>query len=75
MLMHVLDHYNRRIHHCADGDRDSPQRHDIGVDALQLHDDERHENADREAQYDDRGGTQMKEKRSADQCDNQELLD
>ena len=50
VLVHVFDHHDRRIDHRADGDRDTAQRHDVGVDALQLHDDERDEHAERQAQ-------------------------
>ena len=42
----------RRVHHRADRDRDAAERHDVGVDTLVVHDDERDE--DPERQRDDR---------------------
>ncbi|MNX98826.1 hypothetical protein D3C86_1312470 [compost metagenome] len=40
LLVGVLDHHHGGIDHGADGDGDSAQGHDVGVDALVAHDDE-----------------------------------
>ncbi|MCY1227424.1 hypothetical protein D9M72_396910 [compost metagenome] len=40
LLVRVLDHDNRGIDHGTDGDRDSAQRHDVGIDTLVAHDQE-----------------------------------
>ncbi len=47
LLVGVLDHDDGRIDHGADGDGDPTQRHDIGIDALAVHDDEGREHTDR----------------------------
>jgi hypothetical protein len=52
VLVHVLDHHDRRVDHLADGDGDPAERHDVGADAQPPQPDERHEHADRE--HDDR---------------------
>ncbi len=33
VLVRVLDHDDRRVHHGADGDRDAAEAHDVGADA------------------------------------------
>ena len=43
VLVRVLDHHHRGIDHRANGDRDPAERHDVGVDALVVHDDERYQ--------------------------------
>ena len=43
MLVRILDHDNRRVHHGPNRDCYPSQRHDVGVDALQMHDDKRQE--------------------------------
>ncbi len=48
MLVRVLHHHDRGIDHRADRDGDSAQRHDVGVDPLDAHDDERRQHAERE---------------------------
>ena len=37
-FMRVFNHDDGRIHHRPDGNRDPPQRHNIGVQALEVHD-------------------------------------
>ena len=51
-LVSILDHYDRRIDHCANGDGDSAQRHNIGCQPHPKHRDKR-EN-DRNRQRNDR---------------------
>ena len=48
MLVRVLDHHHGRVDHRADGNRNTTQRHDVGVHALVLHDDERHQHTQRQ---------------------------
>ena len=47
-LVHILNHHNGRIHHRTDSNRNPAQRHDIGVDALVMHDDKRAEDPQRQ---------------------------
>ncbi len=75
MLVDVLDHDDRRVDHRTDGDGDAAQRHDVRVDALQVHDDERHEDAHRQAEEDDRRRAQVEQEHGAHQRDDEELLD
>ena len=60
MFVHVFDHDNCAINHGPNGDGDAAQRHDVGVDTLQLHDGECRENADGETDDGDQGGPNMK---------------
>jgi hypothetical protein len=74
MLVHVLDHDDRRIHHRADGDGDPAERHDVGVDTLPAHDDERDEDADGQRHDGDQRRAQVEQEDGADQRDDEELL-
>ena len=57
VLVGILDHHDGRVHHGPDGDAD--ERHDIGVDPLVAHDDERDQDAERQGDDGDEGGTQV----------------
>ncbi len=46
VLVRVFNHHHGRIHHCTDRNCDPAKRHDVGVDALVVHDDERHEHSE-----------------------------
>ena len=75
VLVRVLDHHHGRVDHRADGDGDAAERHDVGVHALVVHDNEGDQHA--EWQRDDRHecGAQVKEKQQAHQRDDDEFLD
>ena len=45
VLVHVVDHDDRGVHHDADGYGDPPERHDVGVNTQGIHDQERHQDA------------------------------
>ena len=75
MLVCVLDHHDRRIDHCTDGNRNAAKRHDVGVDALLVHHDEGDKNAERQRDDRDQCGTQMQQEHDAHQCDDDELFD
>src|SRR6476660_7358047 len=51
MLVHVLDHHDRRVDHRTYRDRDSTERHDVGAHANCPHRDERDEDSDRKCKY------------------------
>ena len=51
VLVRVFDHHHRRVDHRADGDSDTAERHDVGIDTLVVHDDESDQHA--EGQRDD----------------------
>ena len=67
MLVHVLDHHDRRVDHRADRDRDAAERHDVRADADHPHRDERDE--DPEGQREDRhqGGAGVQQEDDAHQ--------
>ena len=48
MLMGILDHHHGGIDHRADGNGDTAQRHDIGVNSLIIHDDKSDQDTDRQ---------------------------
>ena len=52
VLVHVFHHDNGPVHHGADGDGDAAQGHDVGVQPLRVHDDERAQYADGQAEND-----------------------
>jgi len=62
VLVRVLDHHHRRVHHRANGNGNAAQRHDVGVDALPVHDDEGRQNAQRQRDDGHQGRTQVKQK-------------
>ncbi len=74
LLVRVLDHHHRRVDHRTDGDGNTAQRHDVGVDALITHHDEGDQYAD--GQRDDRHQrrAQVPEEDAAHQCDDDEFL-
>jgi hypothetical protein len=75
VLVGVLDHHDRRVHHRADGDRDAAQRHDVGVDALPVHDDERGQHADRQGHHRHQRRAQVEQEDRAHQRHHEELLE
>ncbi len=75
VLVHVFDHDDRGIDHGANRDSDPSQRHDVGVNALDLHDGKCGEDADRQAQYHDDGRAQVEQEHRADQRNDDEFLD
>ena len=71
LLVGVFDHDDRRINHDPDGDGDAPERHDVRIDAEEIHADQRHENGN--GQHEDRHqrAAQVKQEHDADQAYNQ----
>ena len=51
VLVRVLDHHHCGVDHRTDRYGDAPERHDVRVHPLVIHDDERHQNP--EGQRDD----------------------
>ena len=75
VLVRVLDHHDRRVDHRADGDGDAAERHDVRVHALVVHDDERHQDADRQRDDRDERRAQVEQEHEADERDDDEFLD
>ena len=75
MLVGVLDHHDRRIHHGADRDRDAAEAHDVGADPEQLHGAERHQDADRQHQDRHQRAADMQQEHDADQRDDDAFLE
>ena len=75
VLVRVLDHHDRRVDHRADRDRNAAERHDVGVDALVVHDDERGQYAERQRDDRDERRPQVKQKNEANERDDHKLLD
>ena len=69
MLMCVFDHHDGRVHHGANGYGDAAQAHDVGVDALTVHDDEAEKNGQWQHNDSDQGTAEMEEKNATDQRD------
>ncbi len=75
MLVGVLDHHHRRIDHGADGDGDAAERHDVGVEPLDPHDQEGGQHPERQGEDGHQGRTAVPEEQAADHADDNELLD
>ena len=74
-LVRVLYHHHRGVHHRADRDGDAAQRHDVGVHALEIHDNERGQDSERQRNDGDERRTQMEKEEHAHQRHDDELLD
>ena len=74
MFVRVLDHHDRRVHHRADGNRYAAQRHDVGVDALLMHDDERGKDAQRQSDDGHKGRAQVEQEHQTHQRDHHEFF-
>ncbi len=74
MLVCVLDHHDAGVDHGSDRDGDAAERHDVGVDALVVHHDEREQDAEREQQDRDEGAPDVYEEYETNQRNNQRLL-
>ena len=75
VLVQILDHDDGGVHHRADGDGDTPQRQDVGVDPLPAHDGERGQNADRQTDQNHQRRAQVEQEQRADDDDHDEFLD
>ena len=75
MLVRVLDHDDRRIHHGAERDRDAAEAHDVGADAERMHAGESHQHADRQREDGDKRAACMQKKQHADGGDDEAFLD
>ncbi|MDR8993814.1 hypothetical protein FEP57_05930 [Burkholderia multivorans] len=75
VLVRVLDHHDGRIDHRADRDRDTTERHQVRVDALIPHHDERGQHAERQRQNGDERAAQVKQEHRTDEPNDDELLD
>ena len=74
VFVHVLDHHDGTINHRADRNGDATERHDVGIEPLQMHYNERRENAHRQADNGHQTGANMEQKHHADQCHHDQLL-
>ncbi|MNM48847.1 hypothetical protein D3C81_598420 [compost metagenome] len=71
----VLDHDHGSVHHCTDGNSDSAKGHDVGVDALMTHDDQRNQDSHGQRHDSHQRRAQVPEKRCAYQRHYHEFLD
>ena len=74
MLVGVLDHDDRRIHHGAEGDGDAAQAHNVGADADRMHRQHRQQHSDWQGQDSHEGAADMQQEHDAHQRDDQALL-
>src|SRR5512135_147015 len=65
-FMGVFDHYDRSIHHSADGYSDAAKTHDVRANPQVVHADERDEDRYRQCQNHHEGAWEMKEEYHAD---------
>ncbi len=75
MFMGVFDHDDGGVDHCPDGDGNAAQAHDVGVDPLEAHDHEGHQNRHRQGEDGHQGAGQMKKEDGRDQGDDDTLFD
>ena len=74
-LMHIFNHYDCRIDHGSDGDRNSAKRHHIGADALIVHHDKCAEDPQRQRDHRHQRAAEMEQKQRADHRHNDKLFD
>mmetsp|Transcript_53123 Transcript_53123/g.124237 ORF Transcript_53123/g.124237 Transcript_53123/m.124237 type:complete len:261 (-) Transcript_53123:111-893(-) len=73
--MRVLDHDDCGIDHGADGDGDTPERHDVGVQPLLLHHQEGRHHAQRQRDDCHQRRAQVPQENHADQGDHRKLFE
>ncbi len=71
----VLDHDDRRVDHCADGNRDAAQAHQVGADAQGVHGNERHQDRDRQHHRGHQRTAHVQQKDEADDGHDDQFLD
>ena len=69
MAIAVLHHHNGRVDEHADGQRQTAQRHDVGADVEVVHGNEGRQHRNRQSKDGHQCGTEVKEKRDADEAD------
>ena len=74
-LMGVLDHHDRRIDHCADGDGDAAEAHDVRAEPQQPHADIGHQHAERQRDDGDERASRMQQEDDADERDDEAFLE
>ena len=74
MLVGIFDHDDGGIHHGPDGNGDAPQAHDVGIEALTLHDDETDQNPHRQGENDHKGAAQVEQEDRANHRHDQAFL-
>ena len=75
VLVRVLDHHHRGVHHGSYGDSDAAERHDVGVHALVVHDDERRQDPQGQGHNGHERRAQVKQENAADDRHDDEFLD
>ena len=74
VFVRVFDHDDCGIDHCAHGNRNAPETHDVGVNVLKVHDDKGKAKAQRERNDCYKRRTHMPEKKRAHESDREKLL-
>ena len=75
MLVRVFDHHHRRVDHRADRDGDPAQRHDVSVDPLKPHYEEREHDAERQGEHRHQGRSHMPQEQRANDGNDDEFFD
>ena len=74
MLMHIFDHDDTGIDHRADSNRNTAQRHNVGVDTLQFHNGKGQQYANRQADQDHQRRSEMREEQRTHQHHDQHFF-
>ncbi len=75
MFVRILDHNDRGVDHRANRNRDAAQRHDIGVDPLRPHHDERGKNTERKRDDRNQRRSRVPQEQRANDRDHDEFFD
>jgi len=67
MLVKILDENYRAIHHRANRNGDATQRHDVGMESLQAHDQKGHENGHGQGEHRHQRAARMEQEQAAHQ--------
>ncbi len=74
-FMRVFNHHDGSIHHRPDGNGDPAQRHNVGVQPLEMHDDKGNTQAKRQRNNRHQRGADVPEKQRADDGHHNELFE
>ena len=75
LLVGLLHHHDGRVHHGADGNGNSAQRHDVGSHSHHLHGNEGNQNRNRNGQDRNQGAGNVPEEDQNHQADDDDFLD
>ena len=75
MFVGIFNHDDGSVDHCSDGNGNSTQTHDVGIDSLKVHDDKGHQDRYRQGQDGDQRTGQVEQEQCSHYRNNDTLFD